>query len=116
MNNIFLRKAVFLLPSLAATVILGTSLPTLAQTVDTSNSQQLSEASATVESPNQVSTELEATSEKLSIETENLAVQEQFPNAATQEIATRIVTPVPGTAITSAAAFVPHGASGYRSR
>lgn len=107
-NNIFLRKAVFWLPSLAATVILGASLPTLAQTVDTSYTQQLSEASATaVESPNQVSTELEATSQKLSIETENLAVQQQFPNAATQETATRIVTPVPGTAITSAAAFIP---------
>lgn len=107
MNNIFLRKAVVWLPSLAAVAILGTSLPTLAQTVDTSNTQQLSQASATVESPNQVSTELEATSQKVPIETENLALQEQFPNAATQETASRIVTPIPGTAITSAAAFIP---------
>jgi hypothetical protein len=106
-NNIFLRKAVVWLPSLAAVAILGTSLPTLAQTVDTSNTQQLSQASATVESPNQVSTELEATSQKVPIETENLALQEQFPNAATQETASRIVTPIPGTAITSAAAFIP---------
>lgn len=106
-NNIFLRKAMVWLPTLAATAILGTSLPTLAQTVDNASTQQLSEASATVEFTNQVSTEQEATSQQLPVETEILAVQQQFPNAATQETASRIVTPVPGTAITSAAAFTP---------
>ncbi|OUL36600.1 hypothetical protein BV372_06445 [Nostoc sp. T09] len=105
-NTIFLRKTVFWLPSLAAIAILGTSLPTLAQTVDTSSNQPLSEATTTVESPKQLGTEIEATSQKLPSETDNLAVLQQFPNAATQETATRIVTPVPGTAITSAAGFV----------
>ncbi|BAY13107.1 hypothetical protein NIES2098_63010 [Calothrix sp. NIES-2098] len=105
-NTIFLRKSAFWLPSLAALAILGTSLPTLAQTVDTSSSQQLSESSATFESPKQLTTEVEATSQTLPSETENLAVKQQFPNAATQETASRIVTPIPGTAITSAAGFV----------
>ncbi|MDZ7957347.1 MAG: hypothetical protein RMY34_05500 [Aulosira sp. DedQUE10] len=108
MNTIILRKAVFCLPSLAACAILGSGFSAVAQTVDTSSTQQLSEASTTVASANQLTTEPEATSQNTPTQTnQNLTVPQQFPNAATQETATRIVTPVPGTAITSAAGFIP---------
>ena len=98
-NTIILRKSGFWLSNLAAIAILGTTgLPSIAQTADTLDtlgSQQLSETS-TAESPN---------SQQLPTETENLTAPEQFPNAATQETASRIVTPVPGTVQTTAAAF-----------
>jgi hypothetical protein len=97
-NNIFLHQARFWLPSLAAVAILGTNSPTLAETADTFSTQEFSETSATLESLNQVNS---------SPENANLPVEQQFPNAATQETASRIVTPVPGTAITSVAAFLP---------
>ncbi|BAY25915.1 hypothetical protein NIES2100_57240 [Calothrix sp. NIES-2100] len=99
MNTIIVRKSGFWLSNLAAIAILATTgLPSVAQTadtVDTLGSQQLS-ATSTTESPN---------SQQLPTETENLTAKELFPNAATQEIASRIVTPVPGTVQTTAAGF-----------
>lgn len=106
--NTIIRKAVFCLPSLAACAVLGSSLSAVAQTVDSSNNQQFTNAATTVASPSQSTTEPEATAQNTPTQTNtNFTVSQQFPNAAIQETANRIVTPVPGTAITSAAGFIP---------
>jgi hypothetical protein len=87
-STIFFRKSIFCLPSLVALTFMGTGLPTIAQTVDT----------ATALSPKQ-----ETPSQNLSTPTTVNSTSElpQFPNATTQQIASRIVTPVPGTVTTS---------------
>ncbi|MBW4562672.1 MAG: hypothetical protein KME32_16280 [Mojavia pulchra JT2-VF2] len=106
MNTIFLRKAVFCLPTLATLAVLGNGFSAVAQTVDTSSNQQISETSATVVSPNQLSTEVEATSQNLPGGINQYStLEKQFPNAAHQETASRIVTPIPGTVATSSVAF-----------
>ncbi|MEH1938727.1 MAG: hypothetical protein V7L01_00575 [Nostoc sp.] len=66
MNNIFLRKGVFWLPSIAAFAVLSSGLSASAQTADKANSQALNEPSATVASPNEFSTELDIASQNVS--------------------------------------------------
>ncbi|BAZ52530.1 hypothetical protein NIES4103_51930 [Nostoc sp. NIES-4103] len=120
MNTIFLRKGV-LLPSLAAVAVLGGSLSAAAQTVDNISSEQLTEPSATVVSPNQLNAELETPSQNFSTETtanstfsvENQAIEsdatalQELPSATTAETASRTFTPVPGTVATSSSALIP---------
>jgi len=103
-NTILLRKGVFWLPSLAAIAVLGNGLSAVAETVDIVSSQPLTESSATVASPNQLNTQLETKNQNLSTVT-NFTGDQQFPNAATQETASRILTPVPGTVETSSVAL-----------
>jgi hypothetical protein len=93
-NTIFSRKGVFLVLSLAILPVLDSSLSAFAQTTD-NTSLQLSQPSATEMSPNQMSPDITAQTE----------VTGQFPNAAVQVTASRTVTPVPGTAVTSSEAF-----------
>jgi hypothetical protein len=123
-NTIFLRKSFFWLPSLAALAVLGNGLSAVAQTVDKANTQQLIEPSTTAASPNQSSAELETESQSLSAQTSvnstsevanqapvsNPTALQQFPTATTQNTASRILTPVPGTVATSSAALAPESA------
>ncbi|MBW4688353.1 MAG: hypothetical protein KME40_25500 [Komarekiella atlantica HA4396-MV6] len=108
--NTILRKSVFWLPSLAAIAVLGNGLPAVAQTVDIVSNQSLTEPSAAM-SRNQLDAELETNSQNLSTETTekplvtNFTEVQQFPNAATQETATRILTPVPGTVTATSVAL-----------
>ncbi|MGJ5628458.1 hypothetical protein [Nostoc sp. CALU 1950] len=107
MNTIFLRKGVFWLPSIAALAFLSSGLSATAQTVDTLNTQPLTEPSATVASPNELSTELDTAKQNLSTETTeqftvtNLTEVQQLPNTAIQENASVTSTPIPGTVATS---------------
>ena len=91
MNNLILfyntlrtRKGLFYLPCVAALSVLGTSLPAVAETVDT---QILAESAVNATSTD--ATDLQ-----------------QFPNANPQEVANGTLTPVPGTALTSSAALI----------
>ncbi|AFY34028.1 hypothetical protein [Calothrix sp. PCC 7507] len=84
MNTIFLRKGVSLLSTLAALAILGDSLSAAAQTVDT---------------PSQPSVNVVSPSDSTSLQ--------QFSQTATPESASRILTPIPGTAATVSAALTP---------
>jgi hypothetical protein len=92
-STIFFRKSIFLLPSLVALTFMGAGLPAIAQTVDTLNP-------VTALSPNQ-----ETPSENLSTATtvNSTSGLPQFPNPTTQQTASRIITPVPGTVTTSSA-------------
>ncbi|BAZ33020.1 hypothetical protein NIES4074_55290 [Cylindrospermum sp. NIES-4074] len=86
--------------SLAALSVLGSSLSAVAQTVDQVKTQPLSEPT------NQLSAELETEKSNLSTVP---AVKEgqQFPNATTQAIPNRTLTPVPGTVATSSVVLLP---------
>ncbi|MEH1920492.1 hypothetical protein [Nostoc sp.] len=109
MNTIFLRKGVFLLPSVAALTFLSSSFSASAQTVDKVSIQPLTESSATVASPNEFSPELDTESQNLSTETTetftatNLVKVEQLPNTAMEQNTSTTATPVPGTVSTSSA-------------
>ncbi|MBN3962017.1 hypothetical protein [Nostoc sp. NMS8] len=109
MNTIFLRKGVFLLPSVAALTFLGSGLSASAQTVDKVSIQPLTESSATVASPNEFSPELDTESQNLSTETTeiftatNLAKVQQLPNTAMEQNTSTTVIPFPGTVSTSSA-------------
>ncbi|MBD2505809.1 hypothetical protein H6G91_00585 [Nostoc muscorum FACHB-395] len=109
MNTIFLRKGVFWLPGIAALVVLSSGLSASAQTVDKVSSQALTDSPATVASPNEFSTELDAVSQNLSTETTetftatNLAEVQQSQNPVIQENSSATSTPVPGTVATSSA-------------
>ncbi|WP_193198729.1 hypothetical protein [Nostoc sp. MG11] len=102
--NTILRKGVFWLPSLAAIAVLGNGLSAVAQTVD------ITESSA-VMSPNQLDAELETSNQNLSTDTTkkssvtNFTEVQQFPNAATHQTASRILTPVPGTVTATSVAL-----------
>ncbi|MBH8565175.1 hypothetical protein I8748_23825 [Nostoc sp. CENA67] len=120
MNTIFLRKGV-LLPSLAAVAVLGGSLSAAAQTVDNISSEQLTEPSATVVSPNQLNAQQQTPSQNFSTETtanstfsvDNQAIEsdatalQELPSTTTAETASRTFTPVPGTVATSSSALTP---------
>ncbi|MFW9258200.1 hypothetical protein [Nostoc sp. CALU 546] len=109
MNTIFLRKGVFWLPSIAALAFLSSGLSATAQTVETLNTQPLTEPSATVVSPNEFSAELDTANQNLSTETTEqftvtkLTEVQQLPNTALQENASVRSTPIPGTVATSSA-------------
>ncbi|MEH1789612.1 hypothetical protein [Nostoc sp.] len=109
MSTIFLRKGVFLLPSVAALTFLSSGLSASAQTVDKLGSQPLTEPSATVASPNEFSPELDTESQNLSTETTeiftatNLAKVQQLPNTVMEQNTSTTATPVPGTVATSSA-------------
>ncbi|WP_392531461.1 hypothetical protein [Nostoc sp. C117] len=108
MSTIFL-KGVFWLPGIAALTVLSSGLSAIAQTADIGNSQPGTESSATVASPNQLSTKLENESQNFSTETTepstetNVTKIQQLPNTATQENASLTLTPIPGTVATSSA-------------
>ncbi|MEH2112229.1 hypothetical protein [Nostoc sp.] len=111
MNSIFLRKGVFLLPSVAALTFLSSGLSASAQTVDKVSIQPLTEPSPTVASPNEFSPELDTESQNLSTETTatftgtNLAKVQQLPNTTTamEQNTSTTAIPVPGTVSTSSA-------------
>jgi hypothetical protein len=102
-NTIFL-KGVFLLPSIATLTVLSSGLSAIAQIVNTANSQPVTESSATLASPKDLSQ-----SQNLSTETTepstvtNVTKIQQFPNVATEEKAELTLTPIPGTVATSSA-------------
>jgi hypothetical protein len=102
-NTIFL-KGVFLLPGIATLTVLSSSLSAIAQTVNTVNSQPVTESSATVASPKDLSQ-----SQNLSTQTTepstvtNVTKIQQLPNVATEEKAELTLTPIPGTVATSSA-------------
>ncbi|NDJ24231.1 hypothetical protein GS682_21790 [Nostoc sp. B(2019)] len=108
--NTILRKGVFWLPSLAAIAVLGNGLSAVAETVDIVSNQPLTD-SATVMSPNQLDAELETSNQNFSTETTekssvtNFTQVQQFPNAATHQTASRILTPVPGTVTATSVAL-----------
>lgn len=83
-NTLSARKGLFYLPCVAALSVLGTSLPAVAETVD---SQIVAESA--VNATSYGATDLQ-----------------QFPNVNPQEVANRTLTPVPGTALTSSAALM----------
>ena len=105
MNTIFSRKGVFWVLSLAILPVLDSSLSAFAQTTE-NTSLQLSQPSAAETSPNQMSPNGTAETPVHASELSNLSPTGQFPTAAV-ETASRTVTPVPGTAVTSSEAFTP---------
>jgi hypothetical protein len=119
-NIIFLRKSLSWLSCLATIAVLGGGLSAVAQTVEPS-SQPGGDAVATVASPKELSAELQTKNQNPSTETNPNAVSsvnnqavvsdltqvQQFPSAATPETASRILTPIPGTAATLSAALAP---------
>ncbi|MBE9048840.1 hypothetical protein IQ243_00125 [Nostocales cyanobacterium LEGE 11386] len=87
MNTTFLRPSFFYLPSLAALAVLSSGLSAVAETVNTTvDSQQLAEPAVTATST-------------------DLIDSQQFADAANQELASRTLMPVPGTASTLSAAL-----------
>ncbi|MBD2503818.1 hypothetical protein [Anabaena azotica] len=105
----FLRKDIFVLPSLAALAVVGTSLSAHAQTATPVDAQQLTEPSATVLSSNQENTEPGTQIQEFS--TVNSVSQttesQQFPSVNTEEATTRTITPVPGTVATTSSTLAP---------
>ncbi|MBD2344620.1 hypothetical protein [Anabaena subtropica] len=95
MNNIFLRKDIFWLPSLAALAVTGTGLSAHAQTV----------------SPIDTNAELEMENQELAIAPQapvsNINEVQQFPSINTGDSANRTITPVPGTVATTSATLAP---------
>jgi len=116
-NTIFLRNGVVLLPGLAAFAVLASSIPVMAQAMDT---QQLTEASTTATSPNQVNSEVDTTTTNVltlppteSLKASDLTASQQFPSIYTQETASSSLTPIPGTVATSSASLVPEAAESH---
>jgi hypothetical protein len=102
-NTIFL-KGVFLLPGIATLTVLSSGLSAIAQTVNTANSQPVTESSATVASPNDLSQSQNLSTEATEPSTvTNVTKIQQFPNVATEEKAELTLTPIPGTVATSSA-------------
>jgi hypothetical protein len=108
-NNIFLHRKIFWLPSLAALAVVGTSVSAHAQTATPADAQQLTESSATVVSTNQANTEAETQIQEFSIENQvsETTASQQFPGVDTQDAANRIITPVPGTVATTSSTLAP---------
>ncbi|NJM70226.1 MAG: hypothetical protein HC862_08340 [Scytonema sp. RU_4_4] len=118
MNIIISRKNVFCLLSLSAMAVLGSGLSADAQTVEATSSQQLIESSGTDASVNQVSVEVESFYPPAFSPTpvESTIVQDnpspvskrnhlqQLPTST--QAANNVVTPVPGTTVTSSAALI----------
>jgi len=102
-NNIFIRKEFLLLPGLAALAVFGNSFSAQAQTVIPAESQQLTESSATVSADTEAQNQDSAIAYPISNATET----QQFPSVNTQDTATRIITPVPGTVATTSATLAP---------
>ncbi|MCF4966499.1 hypothetical protein [Nostoc sp. CMAA1605] len=89
MKNIFVRKGIYCLSSLAAVAVAGTGLSAHAQTVPPveANSDAMSPATSSVEPE---------------VEAQNFS----FPSATTFNADSRTVTPVPGTVATTSATLV----------
>nr|WP_199315861.1 hypothetical protein [Nostoc sp. PCC 7120 = FACHB-418] len=92
-----------LLPGLAALAVFGNSFSAQAQTVIPAESQQLTESSATVSADTEAQNQDSAIAYPISNATET----QQFPSVNTQDTATRIITPVPGTVATTSATLAP---------
>jgi len=92
-NTIFLRKGVVLLPGFITFAVLTCGFSATAQTVDTANTQQLTEPSVSAASPNELN---------VPVETAN----QQFTSISTDESSSSILTPIPGTVTTSSSALV----------
>lgn len=95
MNNIFLRKNIFVLPSLAALAVVGTGLSAHAQTATPVEEQQLTEPGIEIQefsAGNSVS---------------DTSEPKQFPSVNTEDATTRTITPVPGTVATTSSTLAP---------
>jgi len=108
-NNIFLRKDVFWLPSLAALAVVGTSLSAHAQTATPVDNQQLTEPSVTASSSNQENTEPWTKIQEFSPgnTVSSTTEPQQFNSPNIQDAATRTITPVPGTVATTSSTLAP---------
>jgi hypothetical protein len=119
MNTIISRKNVFVLLSLSAIAVLGSSLSASAQTVDTKSTQQLTD-SGTEASFNQVNAEVEnfypqaftptpvefTVAEDNSVPVSSINQLQQLSTRTHQQTAKSMVTPVPGTIATSSAVLL----------
>ncbi|MBE9005558.1 hypothetical protein IQ259_11000 [Fortiea sp. LEGE XX443] len=102
MNTIFLHKDVVFLPGLVTFAVLTSGFSAMAQTVDTANTQQLTESAVTAASPNQLNPEVEMTKQNFSpLPSADLTTFQQLPSAYPY------LTPMPGTVATSSDALVP---------
>ncbi|HEY9803911.1 MAG TPA: hypothetical protein V6D25_26460 [Leptolyngbyaceae cyanobacterium] len=103
MNNIFV------LPSLAALAVVGTSLSAHAQTATPVDAQQLTEPSATVFSSNQENTEPGTQIQEFSAvkSVSETTASQQFPSVNTEDATTRTITPIPGTVATTSSTLAP---------
>lgn len=104
-KTIFIRKHVFWLPSLAAVTVLGGGLSAVAQTVETMSNNQLSETSATVTSPQQLTTKLDNQSFSPINTADSIVSELTEKPILTNPTTSPILTPVPGTVATSSAAL-----------
>nr|WP_228014479.1 hypothetical protein [Fortiea sp. LEGE XX443] len=101
-NTIFLHKDVVFLPGLVTFAVLTSGFSAMAQTVDTANTQQLTESAVTAASPNQLNPEVEMTKQNFSpLPSADLTTFQQLPSAYPY------LTPMPGTVATSSDALVP---------
>lgn len=109
MSNIFLRRDIFWLPSLAALAVVGTNLSAHAQTATPADAQQLTEPSATVVSTNQADgepwTQVQEFSQGNFVS--NTTQTEQFPSVNTGDTVSRTITPIPGTVATTSSTLAP---------
>ncbi len=119
MNTIISRKNVFVLLSLSAIAVLGSSLSASAQTLDTKSTQQLTD-SGTEASFNQVSAEVEnfypqaftptpvefTVAEDNSVPVSSINQLQQLSTRTHQQTPKSMVTPVPGTIATSSAVLL----------
>jgi hypothetical protein len=119
MNTIISRKNVFVLLSLSAIAVLGSSLSASAQTVDTKSTQQLTD-SGTEASFNQVNAEVEnfypqaftptpvefTVAEDNSVPVSSINQLQQLSTRTHQQTPKSMVTPVPGTIATSSAVLL----------
>jgi hypothetical protein len=120
-NTIIFRKNTFRLLGLSAIAVLtSSSIPAIAQTADTTNSQQVPNSLETEVSLNQSNVEVEAfypdaftpTSIETSVAEENLAPvaessqPQQLSTTIQPQNGSNVVTPVPGTTLTSSTGLV----------
>lgn len=111
MNNIFSRKGkeVFWLLSLSALTVIGGGKAAVAETIDTTNSFQLTQANETETSSTEVSTRIETFSsqtEETTLGENTLQVsQPELILSTPQQIEQRVATPVPGTTATTSEAI-----------
>lgn len=94
MNTIFIRKGVVLLPGLISFAVLTCGFSAMAQTVETANTQQLTETSVTATSSNELNIKVETTNQ-------------QFLSTYTQESTSPTLIPIPGTVATLSSVLIP---------
>ncbi len=119
MNNIFFHKKASGLLSLAALAVMSNGLPAVAQSVDTTSTQEFTQSSESEAFSDQVNAEVEPNNQnnlQQTSATSTLSVEntdsvpsftptQQFTAVSSQESNRRTVVPVPGTTETSSAAL-----------